>query len=110
MSEVPNVPALNCCTADAAPTHVMVGPNTTRRYPSGEVIYGRASFDNCNFWGGAAQVMLLQPDAGFVLSVSNSVFRNWDRSKFAVEAIGGSLMVTNCEFRNDGPQVGTTSS
>jgi hypothetical protein len=104
VSEVPLVPALNCCTADAAAVHVLVGPNTTIHFTS-EVIYGRASFDNCAFWGGPSQIMLLQPDGGFVLSVSNSVFRNWDRSNFAIDALGGSATITNCEFRNEAPQV-----
>lgn len=99
------VPALNCCTADATAVHVLVGPNTTKRFNSGEVMYGRAAFDNCAFWGGPSQAISLRGDAGFVLSVTNSVFRNWDRSNYAVEATGGSLIVNNCEFRNEGPQV-----
>lgn len=99
------IAALNCCTADAPAVHVLVGPNTTKRFSSGEVIYGRVSFDNCDFWGGPSAAISLQGDAGFVLSVTSSVFRNWDRSNYAVEAMGGSLIVSNCEFRNEGPQV-----
>ena len=64
---------------------MLAGPNTTVRRGN-EVMYGRASFVNCNFWGGPSQIMLLRPDAGFVLSVSNSVFRNWDRSNYAIDA------------------------
>ena len=105
VSEVPQVAALNCCTADVPAVHVLVGPNTTKRFSSGEVMYGRASFVNCDFWGGPSQAVSSQADAGFVLSLTSSVFRNWDRSNYAVEAAGGSLIVSNCEFRNEGPQV-----
>lgn len=78
------------------PTMVEVGTNHT----------GSVRFVNCAFWGPCNQIAKIagRGTVGF----SDCTFVQWDRHKegrHAIQALGGTVLVRGCEFREDKPQV-----
>jgi len=77
---------------------------------------GTVRFNNCGFWGPTDKCAMVEGDDIAMVCFSNCTFGEWpeDRSMPREErpnrdpcitALGGSLMVRGCEFRDHKPQV-----
>ncbi len=77
---------------------------------------GTVRFNNCAFWGPTDRCAVVEGDDIGMVSFANCTFAEWpeDRSMKpeqrekrdpAVAALGGSVMVRGCEFRDHKPQV-----
>lgn len=72
----------------------------------GEKNIGAVQFHNCSFWGPMARVARIK---GLGVAMFNGcTFVEWDgknRRDPAIEASGGNLMVTGCNFARTGPHI-----
>jgi len=78
------------------PIQVLVGPKNS----------GVVRLVNCAFWGPNKQIARV--DGTGTVGFSDCTFMQWDKDKEgrpAIEALGGSLLVRGCDFRDDKVQV-----
>ncbi len=77
---------------------------------------GTVRFSNCAFWGPTDRCVLVEGDDIALVSFANCTFAEWpvDRSTPreerwkrdpAISALGGSVMIRGCEFRDHKPQI-----
>jgi hypothetical protein len=64
---------------------------------------GSVRFSNCAFWGPCNQIAKL--DGHGTVGFSDCTFVQWEKSHPAIDALGGTLLVRGCEFRQDGTHV-----
>lgn len=69
---------------------------------------GSVRFNNCAFWGPCNRIAVV--DGTGTVGFSDCTFTHWgfnkdERKLYAIEALGGSIMVRGCEFQQDKPQV-----
>lgn len=82
----------------ALPTEVLVQPSNT----------GVARFMNCSFWGPSHQIARIEGKGTIAFNGCDFVEWNADQSGVAaISALGGTVMVTGCNFLGKGVQVKT---
>ena len=90
------------------PRSMMVRVTATNR--------GSVRFNNCGFWGPTDRCALIEGDPIGMVTFSNCTFGEWPENREmsneerkkrdpAVAALGGSVMVRGCEFRDHKPQI-----
>lgn len=62
---------------------------------------GPVKLSNCGFWGKAAAGSQMVLRGGGTVFLRACHFNEWDREKPCIEATGGSLLVTACDFMGD---------
>lgn len=78
--------------------------------------HGTVRFNNCAFWGPTDRCALVEGIKGAMVCFSDCTFAEWPENREmpvkdkpkrdpSIEALGGSIMVRGCEFRDHKPQV-----
>ncbi len=85
--------------ADDGPMQVWVKEGTNQ----GAWNQGPVRFVNCSFWGPSRYIARL--DSNTTLGFGDCTFCSWDAGHAAILANAGNLLVSGCEFRQDGKQI-----
>lgn len=67
---------------------------------------GSVRFNNCAFWGPCNRIAVINGTG--TVGFSDCTFVQWgyrDAPAYAIEALGGSILIRGCEFKEDKPQV-----
>jgi hypothetical protein len=67
---------------------------------------GNITFSNCAFWGPCNQNAII--DGRGTTAFADCIFMQWDRyneGRYAVQANGGSVMISGCNFVANKPQI-----